>query len=67
LGEDWLPNQPEEWAVRHVLAKVLVFARVAGREGTLARRLGDLPHFGEVAERRGVDQLFASGWLERAL
>lgn len=45
----------------------VLFARVPGHEGSLARRLGDLPHFGEVAERRGVDELFASGWLERAL
>lgn len=51
----------------HALRDAIVFARIAGRAGTIARRLGDLPHFDEVATRRGADRLFASGWLERAL
>jgi len=33
----------------------------------VARRLRDLRNFDEVAARRGVDRLFATGWLERAL
>jgi predicted ATPase len=45
----------------------VVFARVEGRPGTTARRLGDIEHFREVSSRRDVDRLFASGWLERAL
>lgn len=49
------------------LADAVLFARVRDHDGTVVRRLGDLPHFEEVAGRRGVDQLFASGWLERAL
>lgn len=49
------------------LESAVVFARVSGREGTLARRLGSLPHFEEVAKVRRIDELFASGWLERAL
>lgn len=45
----------------------VLFARVAGREGTVTRRLRDLPHFDAIASKRGVDHLFATGWLERAL
>jgi predicted ATPase len=52
---------------QEALAACVVFARVEGREGTVARRLGDLPGFSEVATRRGADRVFASGWLERAL
>lgn len=36
-------------------------------EGSIARRLGDLPDFDAVCARRGVDHLFSTGWLERAL
>jgi predicted ATPase len=52
---------------RPAVESAVLFARVAGRDGSVARRLGDLPHFAEIAGRRGVDQVFASGWLERAL
>lgn len=31
------------------------------------RRLGDLPYFDEVVERKGIEELFSTGWLEMAL
>lgn len=50
-----------------VLRQAILIARPPDSAGTLMRRLGELPGFDEVAERRGVDRLIASGWLERAL
>lgn len=52
---------------QQALEACVVFARIEGQEGTVARRLGSLPSFAEIATRRGADRLFASGWLERAL
>lgn len=50
------------------LAKAaLVLGRTPDEAGTIARRLGDLPHFDEVVERRGIEHLFTTQWLERAL
>lgn len=49
------------------LRNTVLFARIPDVPGSVARRLGDLPHFDEVATRRGAERLFASGWLERAL
>lgn len=50
------------------LAKAtLVFGRTPDEPGTVARRLGDLPHFDEVVQRRGIEHLFTTQWLERAL
>ena len=50
------------------LAKAaLIFGRVPDEPGTVVRRLGDLPHFEEVAQRRGIEHLFTTQWLERAL
>ena len=49
------------------LGNAIVMGRVPDEPGTLARRLKDLPHFDEIAERRGVDHLFTTGWMERAL
>ncbi len=49
------------------LKNVIVFGRVPDHPGTLMRRLGDLPHFGEVVERSGIGELFTTGWLEMAL
>ncbi len=49
------------------LANAVVFGRTPDVQGSVMRRLGDLPHFEEVAERRGVDHLFTTRWLERAL
>ncbi len=56
-----------QWLQDETLRGALVFGRVPEREGTLIRRLGDLPDFGEIVKRKGIDQLFATGWLEMAL
>jgi hypothetical protein len=52
---------------REALREAVLVARPPGSAGTQARRLGELPGFDAVVERRGVDRLLASGWLERAL
>lgn len=52
---------------RETLFSAVVFGRVAEHEGTIMRRLGDLPRFEETLERTGIDELFATGWLEMAL
>ncbi|MCW8139743.1 MAG: AAA family ATPase [Planctomycetota bacterium] len=52
---------------REALADVVVFARHADAGGTVASRLGDLRRFDELATTRGVEHLFTTGWLERAL
>lgn len=52
---------------RETLDQAVVFGRVEDLEGTTTRRLGELLHFDEIAQRRGVDHLFTTGWLERAL
>ena len=49
------------------LRQAILVARPPDSEGTILRPLGALPAFDEVVARRGVDQLLASGWLERAL
>jgi energy-coupling factor transporter ATP-binding protein EcfA2 len=49
------------------LRGAIVCGRVSEHEGTLLRRLGDLPHFDEVVKRKGIAELFATGWLEMAL
>lgn len=52
---------------RETLLSAIVFGRVAEHDGTIMRRLGDLPRFEETLERTGIDELFATGWLEMAL
>jgi predicted ATPase len=49
------------------LEKSVVFAHPGNASGSIMRNLGELPHFREVKERRGVDYLFTTQWLERAL
>ena len=49
------------------LRSTIVFGRVPDHEGTIMRRLGDLPHFNEVVERTGIEEMFTTGWLEMAL
>jgi predicted ATPase len=56
-----------EWLSDEALRNVVVFGRVPEHEGTLMRRLGDLPHFDETVARAGIDELFTTGWLEMAL
>lgn len=52
---------------RETLLSAVVFGRVGEHEGTIMRRLGDLPRFEEALERTGIGELFATGWLEMAL
>jgi AAA domain, putative AbiEii toxin, Type IV TA system/AAA ATPase domain len=56
-----------QWLNDESLRNTIVFGRVPDREGTIMRRIGDLPHFDEVIQRKGIDELFTTGWLEMAL
>lgn len=56
-----------QWLSGESLRNTIVFGRVPDREGTIMRRIGDLPHFEEVIQRKGIDELFSTGWLEMAL
>jgi predicted ATPase len=56
-----------QWLSPEALRDVVVFGRVPDHEGTLMRRLGDLSHFDEVIRRKGIEELFTTGWLEMAL
>lgn len=56
-----------EWLSDEALRNVVVFGRVPDHEGTLMRRLADLPHFDETVARTGIEELFTTGWLEMAL
>ena len=56
-----------QWADEEILRNTVVFGRTPNYEGTIARRLSDLPHFDQVAKRKGIDELFSTGWLEMAL
>lgn len=49
------------------LRQAILVARPPGTEGSVLRKLGDLPDFDAVCERRGVDRMLTSGWLERAV
>lgn len=56
-----------QWLTKDALGDAIVFGRVPEREGTVMRRLADLPHFEEVSKHKGIDELFTTGWLEMAL
>ena len=56
-----------EWLSDEALRSTVVFGRVPEREGTVMRRLGDLPHFDEIVKSTDIDELFTTGWLEMAL
>jgi predicted ATPase len=56
-----------QWLSDESLRNTIVFGRVPDHEGTIMRRLGDLPHFNEVVERAGIEEMFTTGWLEMAL
>lgn len=49
------------------LRQAILVARPPGADGSVLRKLGDLPDFDAVCERRGVDRMLTSGWLERAV
>lgn len=56
-----------EWLSDEALRNVVVFGRIPEHDGTLMRRLKDLPHFDETVARTGIEELFTTGWLEMAL
>ena len=56
-----------QWLSPEALRSTIVFGRTPEHEGTVMRRLGDLPHFDTVVQRKGIDELFTTGWLEMAL
>jgi predicted ATPase len=56
-----------QWLSDESLRHTIVFGRVPEHEGTIMRRLGDLPSFDEVVQRKGIEELFTTGWLEMAL
>lgn len=46
------------------LRKTVLVARPPDSPGSVLRHLQDLPDFDAVCERRGVDRMITSGWLE---
>lgn len=56
-----------EWLRAEALRDTVVFGRVPEHEGTIARRLRDIPHFEDVVARTGIAEMFSTGWLEMAL
>lgn len=58
-----------QWASDETLRDAVVFARLPDLDGTVMRRVGDLPHLDQVLARGGADigALFSTGWLERDL
>ncbi len=49
------------------LGDTIVFGRHEDQPGTQMKRLADLPSFEDVLARRGIEHLFTTKWLERAL
>ncbi len=49
------------------LGDTIVFGRHEDEPGTQMKRLADLPSFEDVLARRGIEHLFTTKWLERAL
>ncbi len=56
-----------QWLKDEALGNAVVLGRVPERDGTIMRRLADLPHFEEIVKRKGIDELFTTGWMEMAL
>jgi AAA domain, putative AbiEii toxin, Type IV TA system len=56
-----------QWLSDETLRNTVVFGRVPDHEGTIMRRLGELPHFSEVLQHTSIDEMFTTGWLEMAL
>lgn len=52
---------------REALHRAVLVGRPPGSPGTVLKQLGQLPQFDVVCEKRGIDRLLSSGWLERAL
>lgn len=51
----------------NALEDAVLFVRPRDQTTTIARRFGDIEGFGEAVKRRGVEELLATGWLERAV
>lgn len=49
------------------LESVIAFGRIPDAPGTIMKRLADLPSFKEIEARSGIERLFTTQWLERAL
>ncbi|MDJ0841611.1 MAG: AAA family ATPase [Acidobacteriota bacterium] len=49
------------------LGNAVAFGRFPDVPGTVMKRLKDLPKFDELVAKRGIGDLFRTGWLERAL
>lgn len=56
-----------QWLSQERLRDTLVFGRVPEHQGTIVRPLGKLPYFEEVIQRKGIEELFSTGWLKMAL
>jgi hypothetical protein len=56
-----------QWLSEESLRDTIVCGRVPEHEGTIMRRLSELPQLFEVLQRTGIDELFTTGWLEMAL
>ena len=50
-----------------LLGTAVVLGRTPESTGSVARRLRDLPAFDDVLARRGIEHLFTTRWLDRAL
>jgi predicted ATPase len=55
------------WLHEEALSDTILCARVAEHEGTVMRRLGDLPHFLQIVRDMGIEEMFTTRWLEMAL
>lgn len=49
------------------LADVLAFGRDPATGCSVAKRIGDLPHFATLRDAKDLEHLISNGWLERAL
>jgi hypothetical protein len=56
-----------QWLDEETLGNTVLFARVPEGEGTVTRRLRDLPHFQETVRTAGIEAMFTTSWLEMAL
>jgi predicted ATPase len=55
------------WLHEETLSDTILCARVPEHEGTVMRRLGDLPRFLEIVRDVGIEEMFTTRWLEMAL
>lgn len=55
------------WLDDETLGNTVLFARVPEHEGTIMRRLRDLPRFFDIVREAGIEEMFTTSWLELAL